>query len=121
MKHINLNEQAEAIKQFFLSLPEDPEGALVELNGQAVTRLVPIRDDTQVEASGTWTTAMNVRRCFLIDREIEDTLTPEEARELERLQKSMSKHLHRVAPLPIDGTRKLYDDLLAKVQAARGE
>jgi hypothetical protein len=33
VKHIELNRQAEAIKQFFLTLPVDPDGSLVELDG----------------------------------------------------------------------------------------
>src|SRR5262249_23920881 len=42
VKHIDLNAHGEAVKQFFLSLPVDPEGSVVELNGQAVARVTPI-------------------------------------------------------------------------------
>ena len=42
MNHINLDGQGEAIKQFFLSLRVSPEGAVVELNGQALACVVPI-------------------------------------------------------------------------------
>jgi hypothetical protein len=38
VKHIDLNAQGKAAKQFFLSLPVDPEGSVVELNGQPVAR-----------------------------------------------------------------------------------
>ena len=42
MNHIDLDGQGEAIKQFFPSLPVDAEGAVVELNGQALARVVAI-------------------------------------------------------------------------------
>jgi hypothetical protein len=41
MKHIELNAQAEAVKQFFLSLLGDPDGSMVELDGLAVARVIP--------------------------------------------------------------------------------
>jgi hypothetical protein len=115
MSRIELETQGEAIKQFFLSLPIDPEGAIVELNGQAVARLVPIvaaREDSATDNG--WTKEKSTRRCFLIDREIEGTLTSEEARELTVLQRQMLEDSERVAPLPLEATRRLYNDLLAK-------
>ena len=87
MNYINLDAQGEVIKQFFLSLPLDPEGTVVEVNGRAVARFVPIlaRDNDASNGEHAWTKEMNVRRCFLIDQEIEGTLSPEEARELATL------------------------------------
>jgi hypothetical protein len=82
VSHIDLATQGEAVQQFFRSLAADPEGALVELNGQALARLVPIRAGNGPGDDATWTEAKNSRRSFLIDREIDGTLTPEEAREL---------------------------------------
>jgi antitoxin (DNA-binding transcriptional repressor) of toxin-antitoxin stability system len=102
-------------------LPVDPEGTVVEANGHAVARLVPIPagDDEGSDAESAWTREKNARRCFLIDREIDGTLTPEEARELATLQRQMLRHVQRVAPLPLEATRRLYDELLAKAEAAR--
>jgi hypothetical protein len=119
MSHIDLEIQGEAVKQFFLSLSSDREGAVVKLNGQAVARVVPIVALEDEKASGAhgWTKAKNSRRCFLIDREIDGTLTPEEARELTTLQRQMLEHRERVAPLPLEATRRLYDELLAKAEA----
>jgi antitoxin (DNA-binding transcriptional repressor) of toxin-antitoxin stability system len=121
MNHINLDAQGEAVRQFFLSLPADPEGAVVEANGRAVARLVPIpaavADGSNGESAWTW--EKNARRCFLIDREIDGSLNPEEARELAVLQGQMLRHVERVAPLPLEATRRLYDELLAKAGAAR--
>jgi hypothetical protein len=121
MSHIELQTQGEAIKQFFLSLPADREGTIVKLNGQAVARLVPIGPPQELAASGetNWTREKNTRRCFLIDRQMDGSLTPEEAQELAILQQQMLAHRERVAPLPLEATRRLYEDLLAKAEAAR--
>lgn len=119
MNRINLNEQEESIQRFFLSLPDDPEGTIVELDGRALARivLIPLRKRTAI--GGTWTKAKNSRRCFLIDREIDGTLTPDEALELEQLQRRVTEHIDRVAPLPLEATRKLYEELQAKADAAK--
>ena len=70
MNPINLDRQGEAVKQFFLSLPVDPEGAVVELNGQALARVVPIAAANNGHADDeAWTNARNERRCELIDRQ----------------------------------------------------
>lgn len=116
MTHIDLNSQGEAVKQFFLSLPVDPEGAVVEVNGRAVARLVPIADADNGE--GAWTEATNSRRCFLIDREIDGTLTPEEAAELESLQQQMLRERQRLAPVPLEELRRFHQNLLVKAQQA---
>jgi hypothetical protein len=68
---------------------------------------------------GQWTGAMNSPRYFLIDREMSNRLTVEESQELDRFQRLMSECLHRVAPLPIEGTRNSYDELLAKAKTER--
>jgi hypothetical protein len=121
MNHINLDAHGEAVKRFFLSLPEDPEGTVVEINGRALARLVPIRTGVDDGSNGesAWTSQKNARRCFLIDREIDDTLSPEEAGELARLQRQMLDHIQRVAPIPLEATRRLYEELLARADAAR--
>jgi hypothetical protein len=121
MNAINLDTQGDAVKQFFLSLPVNPDGVIVEMNGRAMVRLVPIPAEAAygAAAEGNWTPTKNARRCFLIDREIEGTLTPEETRELTVLQRQMLQHVERVAPLPLEATRRLYEELLAKAEAAR--
>jgi hypothetical protein len=121
VKHIDLNAQGEAVKQFFLSLSVDPEGSIVELDGEAVARLVPIRvaDNGERDGESAWTKEKNSRRCFLIDRDIDGTLTPEEAQELAVLQRQMLAYRQRVAPLPLEATRRLHEELLAKAEAAQ--
>jgi len=68
---------------------------------------------------GPWTEAKNRRRCDLIDKDIDDHLTPEEAVELETLERQMDRHLRTVAPLPLEDARRLHQELLAKAEAAR--
>ncbi len=118
MKHIDLNAQGEEVKQFFLSLPIDPEGSVVELNGQAVARVTPIkaRHNGARAAGGPWTEEQNARRCALIEREIDGTLTPEEATELEVLQTKMLRERQRLAPVPLGDLRRLHQELLMKAQ-----
>ncbi len=63
-----------------------------------------------------WTEAKNVRRCDLIDREIDAGLTPAETAELQRLQAEMLKYRHKVAPLPLEDARRLHRELLAQAR-----
>jgi hypothetical protein len=112
MNHILLDSQDEAVKRFFLSLPADSQGSVVELNGLALACLMPVALASQDD--GAWTEARNERRCDLIDKEIDGTLTPAEAVELQALQQAMLKYRNKVAPLPIAAVRKLHEELLAK-------
>lgn len=41
MRHIKLDDESAQIKQFVLSLPMDPDGSLLELQGEAVLRVLP--------------------------------------------------------------------------------
>jgi hypothetical protein len=120
VSHVDLGSQGEAVQQFFRSLAADPEGVVVELNGQALARLVPIAAPNGAgDDDDTWTDAKNARRCFLVDREIDGTLTPEEARELAVLQCALRRHVDKVAPLPIEAARKLRQQLLGKAAKSR--
>lgn len=121
MKHIELNAHGEAIRQFFLSLPDDPDGSVVELNGCVVARVFPAEENgTGVEDNtGPWTEAKNQRRCALIDKEIDGHLTRQEALELEGLQRQMQRHLRTLTPLPLEDARRLHEELVKKAEAAR--
>src|SRR5665213_857347 len=117
VNHIRLDAEDDRVKQFFRSLPLDSQGSVLELEGRAVACILPAVPD-QIENGGEeWTEAKNARRCDLIDREIAGTLRPEEAAELHQLQQEMLRHRRRVAPLPLEDARKLYQQLLA--QASR--
>jgi hypothetical protein len=121
MAHINLDAQAEAVKQFFLSLPADPEGSVFEVNGRAVARVVPAggMEEGAPDEDG-WTEAQDELRCMLIDEEIAGTLTLGEATDLQRLQRAMLRHRRRVAPRPLEDARRLCQELLAKASQTAG-
>jgi hypothetical protein len=121
MKHLELIALGVAVKQFFLSLPVDPEGSVIELNGRVFAHIFPAGEiGIGIEGdSGPWTEAKNQRRCALIDKEIDGCLTRQEALELEGLQRQLHRHLRTLAPLPLDDARQLHQELLAKTEAAR--
>lgn len=66
------------------------------------------------EGNGAWTEEMNVRRCDLIDKQIEGTIAPAELRELDELQSQLRRHLDEVAPLDLAGARRIHRQLLQK-------
>ena len=47
MRHIKLDKENAQIKQFVLSLPLDPDGSVLELKGEPVLRVLPVRDKEQ--------------------------------------------------------------------------
>jgi hypothetical protein len=119
VKRIDLDKQGDLVKQFFQSLPSDPEGSVVELNGHAVARVVPLgnRANGGVAHAGPWSEAKNARRCALVDREIDGTLTPEEATELAILQEQMLRERRKLAPVPLEDLRRLHQNLLTRPAA----
>ncbi len=120
MNHIALEAQDEAVKRFVLSLPADPEGSVLELNGQAVAWLVPPVNPV-TNGDEPWTDAKNQRRCDLIDRKHAAGLTAAETAELAVLQEQMLRYCQRVAPLPLDDARRLHQELLAKAARSRSD
>ena len=108
MNHVDLNTAPEAVRQFILSIP--PSGTVFELDGRAVACLIP--PPTQDEG-GEWTSSNNDRRFYLIDKQIDGSITREEAAELETLQSLMGRWLDEVAPLPLEHARRLHRVLLA--------
>jgi len=66
-----------------------------------------------------WNEEKNARRWALVDKEIAQTLSVDEAIELESLQQELLAYRQRVAPLPMEGLRELHAELLEK--AARAE
>jgi len=120
VNHIALDKEDEAVKRFVLSLSVDANGSVLELAGRAVACVVPFVSEP-VKANGAWSEAKNARRCALVDKEIDGTLSAGEAIELHLLQREMLAHRRKVAPLPLAETRKLRQDLLAKAQRRPSE
>jgi PAS domain S-box-containing protein len=63
-------------------------------------------------ADSEWSEAKNARRCELIDRKIQNTISTREATELDELQEALRAYLDRVAPLPMEGSQKLHAELV---------
>ena len=65
------------------------------------------------ESSGReWTEEKNQRRCDLVDKEIDGTISAAEKVELDQLQAEMLAYRRKVAPLPLAGLRELHQELL---------
>lgn len=119
MKHIDLRSHEEAIKQFFLALPADADGSMVELDGKPIARITPINAATDQCGEGTdWNDQKNARRCELVDRDIAGTLLADEAAELAVLQQQLLAERRRRAPVALSDLRRLHQELLAKAQRA---
>ena len=79
--------------------------------------LASLKSDTSTQTSELtqWTDSKNARRCLLVDRDIDGTLTAAERRELKALQAELSRYRQLVAPLPIQELRSLHDQLMQSV------
>jgi hypothetical protein len=97
---------AAAIEQLAVSLREELRTSI----RTELTRPIPPADE--------WTPAKNARRCELIDREIDEVITPEEAGELAALQGEARQYVNRVAPRPLPELRALHEQLLEKAAKA---
>ena len=108
MTQIELDNEPEAVRDFFLRLPPDEGGTVLSLRGRPVARVTPERRPmVGPPADDQWTDRMNRRRRELIDKKFAKTLAPAEAVELTDLQDRFDQFLDRVAPLPIDYAREL--------------
>ena len=115
MKHVKLDVEEESVKRFILGLTADPGGSVLELNGKAVACVVPAsKPAANKSVSVAWTEQKNAQRAQLIDREIDDVLTPAEVVELRQLQDEMLRYQDKVAPWPIQAARELHEELLKK-------
>lgn len=108
---LNIEREAPAVKHFFETLTLSTGGAAFELNGKHV--VIRVTPDKPTE----WTPAKNTRRLELIERKITRTITDDERLELEVLQEAMLDHVERVAPIPLDHVRQLYQRIVEKAPA----
>lgn len=113
MKHVSIDTQNDSVKNFVLTMANEPLGSVLELAGKPVARMMPPPASRNGTSSNTedWTDIKNERRCELIDKEIDDTLSLDERNELEDLQEQMLRYRHRVAPLPLAHARRLLEKL----------
>lgn len=113
MSEIDIDIHDESVRQFVLSLPADPNGTALRINGKTVFRVFPVTDSSN-GSNPDWTEESNARRCLLIDKEVNGTITPTESTELEELQVRFRRYRRQVAPLPLAETRKLLEELEQK-------
>ena len=71
-----------------------------------------IRPLSLVKGDDEWTSEKNGRRLELIDKFIQQTLSPEEAVELERLTEQMRSRYDTEEMVPLEGARRLHRQLL---------
>ena len=64
-------------------------------------------------AEDAWTEEKDSRRCDLIDKSLQATLSASEELELSKLQRQAEAHFDEVSPPPIDGALKLHKELIA--------
>jgi hypothetical protein len=80
-------------------------------NGQAPPSRAP--------AAPAWTEHKNQRRCHLVDKDIEGTISQAEKAELAHLQAELLAYRRHVAPLPLDDLRALQQQLLRQASEQR--
>jgi PAS domain S-box-containing protein len=121
--------EKELIHREGFRVPVSASGWLVESDGQkfilSVTQVRHARleggHQVHVDRStsnrsgqGEWSEAKNARRCELIDRKIQKMISSGEAAELEDLQEALRAYLDRVAPIPMEGAKRLHAELMAR-------
>ena len=107
------------VQQFIESYGNGRDGMTIEENGRPLFRLIPCPPAGDAETL-IWNEDDNRRRLELIDRDLDDRISPEERIELESLRSRLRIHIDRVAPLPWDFVRKLEAELLEKASRANG-
>jgi len=95
-----------AIRAMFQTLVDS--GIESEAIAETVGRVLLEQRSRSVE----WNSSLNQRRFELIDKEIQDTLTPAERIELAGLTGLMREHLESEANVPMEGVKALHRKLL---------
>ncbi len=119
MNAIDVDVKDESVLRFILSLPANPDGTQLRVNGKTLFRVFPeVTPEHLIYPE--WTSERNARRCALIEKEIRSEITADEAIELEELQCQLRRYRRNIAPLPLAETRRMFDELEHKAaQASR--
>ena len=116
MNEIDVERHDESVLQFVMTLPQDPDGTGLRVNGKTLFRVFPVQaSDSRIDS--VWSEERNARRCLLIENEVQGSITPNEAIELEDLQDALRRHRRLVAPLPLAETRRMLEELERKATA----
>src|SRR2546426_1128469 len=92
-----------------------PIPALVDEALEVLQERAPINGHeptSRAPSEPAWTEHKNQRRCHLVDKDIDGTLSLAEKDELDHLQADMLAYRRHVAPLPLDDLRTLHQQLL---------
>ena len=73
-----------------------------------------VRDLSQNSNGEEWSEEKEARRRHLIDKAIAGTTTVDERAELAMLDRQGNEHYDRIAPRPLEGARRLHQQLLEK-------
>lgn len=76
-----------------------------------------LRQEPEAFAGSGWTRERNDRRVALIDKMIQESLSAEEARELDSLTARLRLHADNEDAVPIEGARRLHRQLLERSRA----
>jgi hypothetical protein len=117
MNEVDVDVREESVLRFVLSLPTDPNGSWLRVNGKTLFRVIPVSPSDGARERD-WTNEQNGRRCLLIDKEVRGTITAPETIELEDLQDRFRRYRREVAPLPLAETRRMLEDLERKAAQA---
>ena|SRR5438445_82198 len=117
MSEIDVDVRDESVLRFVLSLPTDPNGTRLRVNGKTLFRVIPVLPSDSM-AEQEWTDEQNARRCLLIEKEVGGAITAIEAIELEDLQDQLRRYRRQVTPLPLADTRRMLEELERKASQA---
>jgi hypothetical protein len=107
--------------KYEVELPPDVDRRLSDKasqTGQDVVDLIQVAVGRFVDeeightGNGAWSDEMQSRRSELIDRDIAGTATAAERAELVELDRLANEHFDKVAPPPLEGARRLHQQLL---------
>lgn len=125
----DIEAAGESFRKLRESLSETLKGVLVALT-RATSETSTLVSWPQIRPPETtprdpskraWTEEKNQRRCDLVDKEIDGTISAIEKAELEQLQAEMLAYRRKVAPLPLEDLRKLHQELLRKASGKTTE
>jgi hypothetical protein len=119
-KVIDPDQVEESVRRFMEHLEPSKEASVFQAPGKKVY-LVVRADIRPTKPEGRWTKAKNNRRCELIEKEIDEKITPEEVVELDDLTQQMRRHINRVAPLPIAALERALGELVVKATKGAGD
>ena len=107
--------------KYEVDLPADVDRRLSDKasqTGQDVVHLIRIAvgrfvdEEIRPASNGSWSDELRTRRSELIDKDIAGTATVEERAEMMELDRLANEHFDMVAPPPIEGARRLHQQLL---------